>query len=109
MFVVRLRKSRVKAQSIENLFDSPRSRSTPDIAYEDRVSAFHTPRRDSRLTPCPTTVSNSPSNRPDTQSNTLYNSTVNHHVVTAHRAIAVSSTGLNLPVSVGPLRGEKSE
>ena len=99
--LVRLRRSRMKAQSIENLFDTSSSHSAAGPQPGDPTSsAFYTPRAD---------ISSS-SIRPDTAGrplgSQLYNTTVNHQLTTDHRKIAVSTTALNLPVSVGPLRGE---
>ena len=96
--LVRLRRSRMKAQSIENLFDT--SSTAGPQPGDPTSSAFYTPRAD---------ISSS-SIRPDTTGrplgSQLYNTTVNHQLTTDHRKIAVSTTALNLPVSVGPLRGE---
>ena len=99
MVVVRLRKSRVKARSIENLFDSgDYSTSDTPVQYEEHVSAFHPP-RDSRLS--------STDIRPEIKQPPSYNTTINHRFTTDHRPIAVSTTAVNLPVSVGPLKGER--
>ncbi|KAF6038460.1 hypothetical protein EB796_003243 [Bugula neritina] len=88
---VRLRRSRVKAQSIENLFDS---QSAGIVQKDEPVSAFHTPHT-KRL---------SSDIRPESNKSTLYNSAVSHHLSSDHRKIAVSTTALNVSGSVGPLR-----
>jgi len=93
LFLVRLRRSRVKAQSIENLFDS---QSAGIVQKDEPVSAFHTPHT-KRL---------SSDIRPESNKSTLYNSAVSHHLSSDHRKIAVSTTALNVSGSVGPLRGE---
>jgi len=79
----------MKAQSIENLFESPTQTDRHDTdTYSPRNL---TPPRDK-------------THRPDT--NKLYNTTVNHQLNTDHRKLAVSTTALNMPVSIGTLRGE---
>lgn len=98
LFTVRLRRSRVKAQSIENLFDSLAYEHSVPIPNNEHASAFHPP-RDYRL-------HSSADIRPDNNRN-AYNASVNQHLATDHRKIAASTSALSLPVSMGPLRGER--
>lgn len=78
----------MKAQSIENLFESPGADQGATSPTGD--SSYATVRPDNN-----SSAVNSP----------YYSSSVSHQLTTDHRKLAVSSTAINVPMTMGPLRG----